>query len=230
VLQLLPLALGSAVYPTLLAVVIVILTQPNPRRLLAAYLAGGLLVSLTIGFIVIAGLSSGHVLNGESGRTINPAVDLVAGLLLLGLLYTLLSGRDQRLAERRRRKRADRRAQGAKESWSDRLLSRESIALTFLVGIALNLPGALYLVALTQIASADQGTAADVLQILAYNLIMFTWAELPLIGYGVAPDRTETFIKGVHRWLGSHIRQIAIAICGVAATYLTIKGAVGLLN
>jgi hypothetical protein len=230
VLQLLPLALGSAVYPTLLAVVIVILTQPNPRRLLAAYLAGGLLVSLTIGFIVIAGLSSGHVLNGESGRTINPAVDLVAGLLLLGLLYTLLSGRDQRLAEHRRRKRADRHAQGAKESWSDRLLSRESIALTFLVGIALNLPGALYLVALTQIASADQGTAADVLQILAYNLIMFTWAELPLIGYGVAPDRTETFIKGVHRWLGSHIRQIAIAICGVAATYLTIKGAVGLLN
>jgi hypothetical protein len=39
-LELLPLALGSAPYPALLAVVIVILTQPNPRRLLGAYLAG----------------------------------------------------------------------------------------------------------------------------------------------------------------------------------------------
>ena len=36
--QLLPLSLGSAVYPTLLAVVILILTQPNPRRLLAGLL------------------------------------------------------------------------------------------------------------------------------------------------------------------------------------------------
>ena len=67
--QLLPMALGSAVYPTLLAVVILILTQPNPRRLLAAYLAGALLTSLSIGLVIIRGLNSGHVLNGSSGRS-----------------------------------------------------------------------------------------------------------------------------------------------------------------
>jgi Sap, sulfolipid-1-addressing protein len=229
VLQLLPLALGSAVYPTLLAVVIVILTQPNPRRLLGAYLAGGMLASLTVGLIVIAGLNSGHVLNGDSGRTINPAVDLVVGLLLLGLLYALLSGRGHRLAERRERKRA-KQAESDEPSWSDRILGHESVALTFLLGMALNLPGALYLVALTQIASADQGTVADVLEVLIYNVIMFAWAEIPLIAYGVAPERTETFITRVHDWLGAHLRQIAIGICGIAAVYLTIKGAVGLLN
>src|SRR5262249_59792568 len=39
VLQLLPEAIGSAIYPTLLAVVILILAHPNPRPLLPPYLA-----------------------------------------------------------------------------------------------------------------------------------------------------------------------------------------------
>lgn len=228
-LQLLPMALGSAVYPTLLAVVIVILTQPNPRRLLAAYLAGALITSLTIGIVIVTGVGGSGILNGSSGRTINPAVNLVVGLLLIALLYALLSGRDRRLVEIRERRKA-RHAESDKESWSERVLQRQSLALTFVVGMALNLPGALYLVALTEIASADQSTAEDLLQILVYNLIMFSWAEVPLIAYGVAPDRTEAFIHRFHDWLGSHLRQIAIGICAVAAVYLTVKGIAGLLD
>jgi hypothetical protein len=188
-----------------------------------------MLASLTIGLVIVAGLNSGHVLNGGSGRTINPAVDLAVGLLLLVLLYALLSGRDRRFTERRERKRAER-ADSGKEPWSDRVIRRQSLVLTFVVGIALNLPGALYLVALKDIASADQGTVADVLQVLVYNLIMFAWAEIPLVAYGLAPERTEALIKRFHDWLGAHARQIAIAICGIAAAYLTIKGAAGLLD
>jgi len=229
VAQLLPLALGSAVYPTLLAVVILILTQPNPRRLLAAYLAGGMLVSLAVGFGVLVALNSGDVMNGSSGRTLNPAVDLVAGLLLFALLYALLSGRDQRFTELREHKREER-AESGKRPWSERILSRESIVLTFFVGMALNLPGALYLVALTEIASADQSAGKDVIQVLIYNLIMFSWAEIPLIAYGVAPERTEAFVQRFHDWLGGHARQIALVICAVAATYLTVKGVAGLLD
>ncbi|HSD24256.1 MAG TPA: GAP family protein [Solirubrobacterales bacterium] len=228
-LRLLPLALGSAVYPTLLAVVILILTQPNPRRLLAAYLAGAMLTSLTIGLVIVGGLSSGHVLNGSGGRAINPAVDLAIGLLLLALLYALLTGRDRRLIERRERRRA-KRAEASKEPWSDRVLARQSIVLTFVVGMALNLPGALYLVALKEIAAADQSTAKDLFQLVTYNVIMFAWAEIPLIGYGVAPERTEALVKRIHDWLGSHTRQIAVGLCAAAAVYLTVRGAAGLLD
>jgi MFS family permease len=229
VLQLLPLALGSAVYPTLLAVVILILTQPNPRRLLAAYLAGAMLTSLAIGLVIVGGLGSGDLLNGSSGHTINPAWDLAVGLLLFALLYALLTGRDRRLAERRERKRT-KRAESSKEPFSNRVLARQSIVFTFVVGMALNLPGALYLVALKEIAAADQSTATDLVQLVIYNVIMFAWAEIPLIGYGVAPERTEALIKRIHDWLGVHTRQIAIGICCVAAAYLTIKGAAGLLD
>jgi hypothetical protein len=209
--------------------VILILTQPNPRRLLAAYLAGAMLTSLIIGLVITGGLGSGDLLNGSSGHTINPALDFVVGLLLLALLYALLTGRDRRLAERRERKRAER-AKSSKEPWSDRVLARQSIVFTFVVGMALNLPGALYLVALKEIAAADQSTVQDVVQLVIYNVIMFAWAEIPLIGYGVAPERTEALIKRVHDWLGAHTRQVAIGICAVAAAYLTVKGAAGLLD
>jgi hypothetical protein len=229
VLELIPLAIAASVYPTVLAVVILILTRPNPRRLLAAYLAGGMLASLIAGGLVVAALSSGHLLNGNSGRTINPAVDLAVGLLLLGLLYALLTGRDRRFTERRRHKHAAD-AGAEKPSWSDRMLERDSLGITFALGLAVNLPGALYLVALKDIASADQSTAADVLQIVVFNLIMFACVEIPLIGYGVAPERTEALVARAHDWLGVHSRQMAVALCGIAAVYLTIKGTVGLLS
>src|SRR5262249_48592636 len=229
VLQLLPEAIGSAIYPTLLAVVILILAQPNPRRLLAAYLAGALITSPTLGLVVIEGLGSADFLNGSSGHTINPAIDLAVGLLLLGLLYVVVTGRDQRLIERRARKKAEK-AKDDKEPWSDRIVARQSLVLTFVVGMALNLPGALYLVSLKEIAAADQSTAQDLFQLVAYNVIMFAWAEIPLIGYGIAPERTEALIKRVHRWLGAHTRQIAMGICALAALYLVVRGAVGLLD
>src|SRR6266516_4153672 len=67
-LDLLPLALGSAIYPTLMAMVVLILSRPNPRRLLAAYLAGALLISLTVGFLVVGVLNAGSVA-GSSARS-----------------------------------------------------------------------------------------------------------------------------------------------------------------
>jgi Sap, sulfolipid-1-addressing protein len=221
-LELLPLALGSAVYPTLLAMVVLILGRPGPRRILAAYLAGALLVSMAVGLAVVRLLDAGKLVGG-SHRTVSPAVDVGVGLLAVLLLWALLTDRDRRLRERRRR-RHEARAQDGGDSWWQRILARDSVRLTFVLGVALNLPGALYLVALKNIAAADQSTAADVVQIALYNVIMFQWAEIPLIGYSVAPERTRELVARMNDWLGSHARQIAMALCGAAAAYLIARG------
>src|SRR6266542_2854702 len=139
--DILPLAIGSAIYPTLLAMVVIILGQPNPRRILAAYLVGGLLASLTVGFIVVAALNSGHTVGG-SDHTVGPAVDFVVAAIALALVVVLVTDRDRALREHRARKKAERDTQGG-PSLSDRVLSRNSLLLTFALGIALNLPGAL---------------------------------------------------------------------------------------
>src|SRR3954466_7379001 len=65
------LALAAAFYPTLLAVVIVVLGRPRPAPLLAAYLAGGMLVSVGIGLACVFLLEG--VGAGEGGRGTNPA-------------------------------------------------------------------------------------------------------------------------------------------------------------
>ena len=78
---------------------------------------------------------------------------------------------DQRLRERRRR-RTERKAQPGdeqKEPWSHRLLSGGSTPLVFGAALAINLPGAAYLVPLKDIVAGDHNTVTDVLLVLGFN-------------------------------------------------------------
>jgi MFS family permease len=222
-LELLPLALVSAIYPTLLAIVALIISRSNPRRLLTAYLAGALLTSMAIGLAIVFGAVK---ILPESDRTVSPIVDFVGAGLALALLLTLATGRGRRVREvrGRRQRRKELHAKPEREPWSQRILKHDSIWLTFVVGMALSLPGVMYLVALKDLAATDPSPVTAVITLLAYNVIMFTWAELPLVGYLVAPDRTEEAVGSIHDWLGSHGREIAMAVCGVGAVYLAIQG------
>src|SRR5690349_15745077 len=47
------LALAAAVFPTLIACVAIIISRPEPRRLLVAFYAGGLIVSIGAGIVVL---------------------------------------------------------------------------------------------------------------------------------------------------------------------------------
>jgi len=62
--QLLFLALEAALYPTLLAAVVILLAGPRPRPLLAAYLAGGLTISIALGLVIVFALEG--AVNSES--------------------------------------------------------------------------------------------------------------------------------------------------------------------
>jgi MFS family permease len=222
--DLIPLAIGSAIYPTLITLVILLLGRPNARALLTAYVAGALLVSVTAGLGIVAALNAGHVVGG-SDRTVNPAVDIVAGLVALVLLYLLLTNRDRRLKERLGRRRREGEEQSEKKApLSQRILERDSIALTFVLALFLNLPGMLYLVALKDIAAANEGTAVQVAEVIAFSLVMYALGEIPLIGYILAPERTQEVITRANDWLGEHSRQLAVLLCGAAGAFLLVRG------
>jgi hypothetical protein len=131
--------------------------------------------------------------------------------------------------ERMKARKEAKRSASDRQPWSERVIQRGSVTLTFVVGMALNLPGAMYLVALKDIAQTDLTTAETVGVLLAYNLVMFQWAELPLIGYAVAPERTKVVITRMNHWLRSHALQLAIVICSIAAAFLITRGVVELL-
>jgi hypothetical protein len=227
-LDLLPMALWSAFYPTLLAMVVLILARSNPRRLLIAYYLGGLTISFAAAALVIEAFNAGHAV-GASNKSVSPGVDIVAGLLALALFWRLLTDRDRRRRERRERRKEAKAAKKVetednRDPWSRRVLERESLGLTFAVAVVLNLPGAMYLVALKDIAESKAGTAQTVLWVVLYNLIMFALIEVPLVGYIASPEATKRRVEGMNAWLGGHGRQIAMGLCLTAGGFFVARG------
>jgi hypothetical protein len=224
-LQLLFLALESALYPTLLTAVVILLDQPRRLALLAAYLAGGLTISIGLGLGIIFALkSSGALHNSRSG--LSWTTDLAVGGLALLLAVALATRADTRFAERRSATRSKNGDSGAekREPVSQRILARGSSPVIFIAALAINLPGAAYLVALKDISTAHHSTGRDILLVIAFNLIMFLLAELPLLGLLTKPERTDELVGHVDNWLSENGRRIAIAVCVVLSVFLIVRG------
>ena len=231
-LELLFLALASALYPTLLAAVVILLSTPRPRRLLSAYLAGGLIVSIGAGIAIVKVLEGSKAVTSESSG-LSWGADLSIGGLALLLAVALATRSDERFRERRRQRReaagkgkpsAD--GDDKKEPWSARILARGSAPIVFVAALAINLPGAAYLVGLKDIAAGKYSTVEEIALIVGFNLIMFLLAEIPLAGLLLAPERTDAMVKRFNAWLSSHSRQIAIVICVLLGVFLVIRGIV----
>src|SRR5690242_6781389 len=114
---------------TLLAAVTVMLFLPNPKRLLLGYLLGGLLVSLTIGFVVVfATHQSGATTTSQNA--LSPAMDIALGVILLVAAYVL---RGERMERRRERKKVEKAGSEKGPSRVERVLGKGSARITFLV-------------------------------------------------------------------------------------------------
>jgi Sap, sulfolipid-1-addressing protein len=223
VINVLVLAVISAISPAILAVVIVVLNRPNPRRLLLAYLVGGMVTSIAVGLAIVVSLNESELLAGPS-PTADPIVNFTIGALALIVAYVLATDRDARFEARRRERRASR---PPRDPWSERVLSRGNAPIAFAVGVALNLPGAFYLVALKDIAKSQHGVGDEIFAILVFNLIMFVLAEVPLLGYSLAPEETRARVEALNAWMARHARQMVVAVATLAGLYLIGRGVVG---
>lgn len=219
------LAVASAIAPTIVAVVIVVLRTPRPKRLLGAYLFGGMLTSIAIGIALVSSLNELNLVSGSSPAA-DPALNFTVGALALLVAFVLATDRDAPLEARRQRRREKR---PARDPWSERMMQRGTAPVAFAVGLALNLPGAFYLVALKDIAQGQVGTGAQVFAIVVFNVIMFALAEVPLIGYALAPEKTQAKVEALNDWMSGHARQLVIAIAILAGAYLIGRGIAGVL-
>ena len=223
VISVIPLALAAAVYPTLLAGVIVILDRDEPVPLLGAFLAGGMLISVAAGLIIVFILDG--AVSTKHQHKASPVVDLIIAALSFGL--ALFLWRRERAARQARRAGGDGR-RAKRPSWTERRLGTGSAWVAFGAGVALNLPGLWYLDALKDIARAHDSTPTAILWILVFVVIMFALAEIPLIGYAVSPDATHARVQRLRAWLNEHGRMLGLGVASAAGVYLTIKGVVGL--
>lgn len=227
-MSLLVLAFEAALYPTLLAAVVILLSTERPARLIGAYLAGGMTISIGLGTAIVLALDGSTLVDGGSGSVLSWTADLAIGGLALLAAVGLATHADERWRARRRARHgasAEPPAEERKgEPWTQRMLARGSVPLVFLAALFVNVPGAAYLIALKDIAAGDYSTGGAFARILLFNAIMFMLAEIPLAGLLVAPERTGVLVDRMNRWLRDHSRQIAIGICLILGAYLVARG------
>jgi Sap, sulfolipid-1-addressing protein len=200
-------SLTAALNPTLLAAVTVMLALEKPKRLLLGYLMGALITSITCGLLLVFELP-GSPTSSTAKHSVNPALNIALGALVLLVVFVVGSGRD-----RRRRAWSDRRRERAAEKapprWR-RQLSKGSARDTFVVGVLLSFPGASYIAAMTLLHKQHVGTVLTIIVVLAVNVIMLMLLELPLLGYALRPEWTEDAVRRFSNWLTRRGGRIAL--------------------
>jgi Sap, sulfolipid-1-addressing protein len=211
-LELLLLAIAGAFYPALLAVVIIFLGRPHPKRLLAFFLAGAVLVSVTIGLVAVFALEGADI--GSSRPPLNAGIYLGFGSLavVVGAHFLRTPAKPKKPKKK------------SGPSMTQRVLTRDSSWLVFVLGIVLNLPGLWYLVGLKDIALADYSDAEKVLLVLGFNVIMFAFVEVPLVGYLVAPEWSRTRVNDFNAWLHRNGRLLGGWIGVGIGVFLIVRG------
>jgi MFS family permease len=234
--RILLLALAAAVYPTLLAIVLLILTRPHPIRLFTGYLIGGMAMSVSVGLLILGFADTSNLSTGSSSSP-SPWIDAFLGIALLAVSFALATGRDLPGSERRARHKARKAEEEAaaaagiapKESSAKRMMAHDSILLAVALGVVLSLPSVWFLAALKDIDGGGYSTASAVGLVLLFNLIMFALIEIPLAFYLLTPERAAAAVARFDGWTRSHARHIGVWATGIAGAYLAIEGILGIL-
>lgn len=221
-MELVLIALWAAVYPTLLAAVLILLNTQQPRKLLGTFLVGGMLMSITAGLAIVAALQGSNAIPSSQSQP-SWIADVVAGSLMLLLALAVAKGADQRVRERRSARRAGRQS-AEKAPLTQRVLARGSVPIVFLAGLVVNLPGAAYLIALKDIAAGHHSVGAVVFQVLLFNVIMFLIAEVTLFFLLFQPERAHAAVERMDSLLTDNGRRIAVWLSASLGTFLIVRG------
>lgn len=219
--DLVPLAIASAFWPALIAVVVISLRAAHPARLMASFLLAGLLTTVSIGAVLVRGLQSTSLTSSSESR-FGPGLQITVGVLAL-LAALVLQRRSQREPPAPE-------AVPAEPGRLERMLDRGA-PLAFVAGVLLNvIPGVVPLVALGRIAELDEGLAGTIALLLGFYLIMFAFVEVPLVAYLVAPDATAARTRRFNAWLDRNAARIAVIALAAAGAYLIVRGLVDALS
>jgi Sap-like sulfolipid-1-addressing protein len=217
-IQALLLALTTVVRPTSIAALFAMLSTPRPRRLLAVYIAVGLIFSAGVGIVVAVALGDPGGL-GRS-RVTRPVLNVLLGVgLLVYALYIAI--------------RSPKPADGGRmhpAAWMERVTARMSVPAAALTGVLTHLPGVVYLAALNAIAHTSTGPVGQVVQVLIYNGI---WFSLPIVALVLSirrPSASRELLERIGAVTHRYQKPIVSVGLAVIGSYLVVVGLSTLLD
>ncbi|MBU3751035.1 MAG: GAP family protein [Mycobacterium sp.] len=209
-ITLLVMAIAVSLEPFRLGMTVVMLNRPRPVLQLAAFLAGGFLMGLSVGAVVLFVV---HSWLPKSGHLTLPQVQIVIGLLALGAAAIVAATKPRTRTP---------------PDWLNRLLDGRSLWVAGGAGLGIALPSVDYLAALALIAAAGATPATQFTALLMFNVVAFALVEIPLLAYLVAPERTGAAMTRLHGWIRTRPRRGVAGLLAVVGTVLVAVGLLGL--
>lgn len=210
------LALAIAVNfdPTRIGFILVVLSRPRPILQLAAYLSGGVAMSLTVGvlvmFVVHRGLFS--VPEFDAG-TVQIVVGAVA-LLLAAFLATNIS------VPGLSRQRSS--GGGIAARFQGGALGH-SPWVSGAMGVSTALPSVEYMALLVVIGASGAAAWSKALTLGVYLLVANTVSAVPLVSYAVAAEKTRSALESFQQWIRARRRRdFAVVLAAAGAVVLAI--------
>ncbi len=201
-------ALAVSVEPFRIGMTVLMLNRPKPALQLFAFLCGGFAMGLTVGLVVLFVFR--RTLAG-SGHFTMPNVQILIGLLALSVAAIVaVFGRWELRPTRLTRP-------------ARQLLTGPSLAVAGVAGLGIALPSVDYLAALAVILASRASAPTQVAMLVMFNVVAFTFVEIPLLAYLVAPKKTVAWVAALHDWIRSRRRvDVAILLAAVGAVLLTV--------
>jgi Sap, sulfolipid-1-addressing protein len=228
----LALAIAAAVYPQLLAIVIVILTRPDPRPLLWACYLGAVLVSASSSMAFLLVFRDRSSLAGSTSHHLGASVYLVVGGIALFIAILTASERGRAFLgsgfERMRRPgqsgREPSASRGQLTTRAKEAVSGGSVAVAGGVGAVLGIPGPFDLLALGHLVRGDYSFAASIPIVVVLILVKFLLIEIPIASYAIDPDRTAARVDRFSAWMRAHRVGVIATVVGVVGLVLIARG------
>jgi len=229
--NILGLGFAAAVYPQLLAVVVVILTRSGPKRLLWTCYLAGFWTSAALGVMILLVFRDRGSVAGSTSHRLGASVFLLVGVIAVVIAILMPTERGRRLVAsgppRRLGSRGRRRRSGFidRQKWrANRALERGSLPIAVAVGMVLGLPGPFDLLALGRIARGGYAVLGAILMIIAFNLVKFLLIEIPIASYAVDPDGTAARVDRFSAWMKAQKMTLIAVVVGVIGVVLIARG------
>lgn len=225
-------ALVAGFAPWTLLIVATLLSRERPMRHALVFLATAAMITLLVGFLVVEALGNTDLENRRRHHSVSPAIDLGLGLAILVFVpsFARRSPRPKKPKKpkdrpgrfsRFRRKPADSRA------WWER---KTGLLAVIALGAFVGSPSPLYLASLHSVTKDRPGGAVGALEVLLLAAVVLFMAEVPIILYALAPERTAALLHSANAWLAAHGRAIVIVALAGAGVYFTLTGLVHLIG